>query len=61
MKQKVIIFITGLLLGAIISTSSIYIYTIANKNNEPINDTRRPTENFGGNPPEIPNNNQEAK
>ena len=30
MKEKAIIFIVGLLLGAIISTGSIYIYTVAN-------------------------------
>lgn len=35
MKEKIIIFITGLLLGGIISTGSIYIYTIGiNKNND---------------------------
>lgn len=66
MKQKIIIFITGLLLGAIISTSSIYIYTVANKanggNNMNIgmpNDNRGQggmMDNNGTNPPEIPNN-----
>lgn len=33
MKEKVIIFISGLLLGAIISTGAIFIYTIAADNN----------------------------
>ena len=30
MKDKIIIFIIGLLVGAIISTGSIYFYTLAN-------------------------------
>lgn len=29
MKNKIIIFLVGLLLGAIISTGSIYVYTVA--------------------------------
>ena len=33
MKEKIIIFIVGLLLGSIISTASIYVYTVANKGN----------------------------
>lgn len=33
MKEKIIIFIAGLLLGAVISTTSIYIYTVANNKN----------------------------
>lgn len=32
MKDKLIIFFAGLLLGAIISTGSIYFYTVANSN-----------------------------
>jgi len=35
MKDKIIIFLIGLLLGSIISTGSIYVYTIANNNNNP--------------------------
>ena len=31
MKEKIIIFIGGLLLGSLISTGSIYFYTVANK------------------------------
>lgn len=61
MKEKVIIFLTGLLLGAIISTGSIYIYTIANSKST--NEMEMPTdrgqgmmENDGTTPPEIPNN-----
>ena len=32
MKDKIIIFAIGLLIGAIISTGSIYFYTLANNN-----------------------------
>lgn len=34
MKEKIIIFLVGLLLGSIISTGSIYIYTVANNKND---------------------------
>lgn len=34
MKEKIIIFIVGLLLGSIISTGAIYFYTIALNNNQ---------------------------
>lgn len=61
MKEKIIIFLIGLLLGAIISTGSIYLYTIANNSNN--NDVNMPSrggmgEN-GSNPPEIPSNGQD--
>lgn len=67
MKEKVIIFIIGLLLGAIISTSSIYIYTIANNSNNGEANVQIPSGNGqtdtmrqnGGTPPEIPNNNNQ--
>ena len=71
MKDKITIFIIGLLLGAIISTASIYIYTLANNDsnsNERQNEMQMnggqppemPNRGFGGNgtPPEMPNNNQ---
>ena len=50
MKDKVIIFFVGLLIGAIISTGSIYFYTLANSscNNEGMRMN-------GGNPPDMPN------
>lgn len=66
MKEKVIIFLVGLLLGAIISTGSIYIYTIANNHNNGNNvNIKMPNDNKnqggmmdnnGTTPPEIPNN-----
>ena len=51
MKEKILIFIVGLLLGAIISTASIYFYTVANKSN---NDNRE-IGMKGGNRPDMPN------
>ncbi len=52
MKEKVIIFIVGLLLGAIISTGSIYFYTVANSSN---NNQGSRIEMNGGTPPSMPN------
>lgn len=69
MKDKITIFIIGLLLGSVISTASIYFYTLANNNsnNENNSEMQGPRGNhpemqngqFGenGNPPEIPNGN----
>ncbi|MBE6161331.1 MAG: hypothetical protein E7158_03845 [Firmicutes bacterium] len=64
MKEKVIVFIVGLLLGAIISTGSIYFYTVANSSNN--NQGSRIEMNGGTQPsmpngerPEIPNNNSQ--
>lgn len=67
MKEKTIIFIVGLLLGAIISTGSIYIYTIANNSSNNEENMQIPNANGqteltrpnGGTPPEMPSNNQE--
>lgn len=65
MKEKIIIFLVGLLLGAIISTGSIYIYTIANNNGNNDMNMGMPNDNKnqggmmdnnGATPPEIPNN-----
>ena len=49
MKDKIIIFIVGLLLGAVISTGSIYFYTLANTNSNSNNQIGMP--NMGGTPP----------
>ena len=51
MKEKVIIFIVGLLMGAIISTGSIYIYTVANSSSN----NNQNNQMMGGNPPSLPN------
>ena len=67
MKDKIIIFIVGLLFGAVISTGSIYFYTLANtnsNNNQMQMGGTPPTEQQGqngqgqqGQPPEMPNQN----
>lgn len=67
MKDKIIIFIVGLLLGSIISTASIYIYTIANNKNSnndirmelPNKDKDMMNDKNMTNPPEMPNNKNE--
>ena len=67
MKDKIIIFIVGLLFGAVISTGSIYFYTLANTNsNNNTNNqmqmggtppTKQQGQNGQGQPPEMPNQN----
>ena len=54
MKDKIIIFIIGLLLGAIISTASIFAYTKAESkdNNSNMNSIQ-----MNGNPPSMPGGN----
>lgn len=68
MKDKIIIFLVGLLLGSIISTGSIYFYTVANSknNNENMqmpNDREKGDKisNESNTPPEIPGNEKENK
>lgn len=66
MKDKIVIFIVGLLLGAIISTGAIYFYTVANNQNsgnqtmemQGGNPPSMPNGQNNGQPPEMPNNNQ---
>ena len=48
MKDKIIFFIIGLLLGAIISTASIYVYTLASNNKQDFGMN-------GNNPPNMSN------
>ena len=50
MKDKIIIFIVGLLLGAVISTGSIYFYTLS-YNNSNSNNNQMQMPNMGGTPP----------
>ena len=63
MKEKILFFIVGLLLGAIISTGSIYFYTVANNSNKDfetqIGGGNQPSMQDGQNrqPPEMPNEN----
>lgn len=61
MKEKIIIFLVGLLLGAIISTGSIYVYTLVSNSNKgnmgiQMGDVRGgDMMQDGNNPPEVPN------
>ena len=60
MKDKFIIFILGLLLGATLATGSIYVYTLITKDNttsEQSNMQMPGNNNMGGNPPSMPNDN----
>ena len=59
MKDKIIIFLIGLLLGAIISTGSIYFYTVANNSNNQnmqIPNGMPPSGQMNETPPDVPNN-----
>lgn len=64
-KGKIILFVIGLLVGAIISTGSIYIYTLtANSSNNSNAQSQQmpgtpPDDNNGGTPPSMPQ--QETK
>ena len=55
MKNKIIVFITGLLIGSIIATTVIYFYTLNNSNNNGMSEMQGEP---NGTPPEMPNNNQ---
>ena len=69
MKETIIIFLIGLLSGAIISTASIFFYTLATYSSNSQQTTEQAPGNFGpggqngqmgggGTPPEMPSNNQ---
>lgn len=52
MKEKIIIFVIGVLFGAVISTGAFYLY-ISTTNN--CNCSNQNTQMNGGQPPEMPN------
>ena len=52
MKDKIILFIIGLLCGAIISTGAFYVYTTTNSSSNNNSEMMQIPE---GNPPEMPN------
>ena len=52
MKDKIILFVIGVLVGAVISTGAFYVYTITSNNTNSGN-----TQMNGGQPPEIPSGN----
>ena len=51
MKEKLVLFITGLLVGAIISTGVFYVYSVTN--NSSCNSTSDNLQMPGGNPPSM--------
>ena len=74
MKDKIIIFVIGVLVGAVIATGAFYVYTSTNNSNNnqnmqmnggtppemPSGQNGQPPEKPNGDsqPPEMPNNNQ---
>ena len=74
MKDKIIIFVIGVLVGAVIATGAFYVYTSTNNSNNnqnmqmnggtppemPSGQNGQPPEmpNGDSQPPEMPNNNQ---
>ena len=50
MKDKIIIFVIGILLGAVLSTGAFYIYTATNGNTC----SNENTQMNGGQPPKMP-------
>ena len=52
MKEKIIIFVIGVLFGAVISTGAFYLYTKSTNN---CNCSNQNTQMNGGQPPEMPN------
>jgi hypothetical protein len=52
MKDKIMLFIIGALVGAVIATGAFYIYTITGKSCDCSSNN---TQMNGGQPPEIPN------
>ena len=51
MKDKIMLFIIGVLIGAVISTCAFYVYTITNSS---CNCNNQNTQMNGGTPPEMP-------
>ena len=52
MKDKILLFIIGVLVGAVISTGAFYVYTTTNNSNSNNNSQMQMP---GGNPPSMPN------
>ena len=51
MKDKILLFIIGILVGAVIATGAFYVYTTTSNNN---NCSNANTQMNGGTPPEMP-------
>jgi len=63
MKEKIIVFFVGLFLGALISTGSMYAYSVVNSNNDrgmqegQQQDFQGGMNQNGQTPPDMPNGN----
>lgn len=55
MKDKIILFVIGVLVGAVISTGAFYVYTTTNSS---CNCNNQNTQMNGGQPPEMPSGQQ---
>lgn len=55
MKDKIMMFIIGLLVGAVISTGAFYVYTTTNNS---CNCNNQNSQMNGGQPPEMPSGQQ---
>ena len=53
-KDKIMLFIIGVLVGAVIATGAFYIYTTSSSSN----DCNQTMQMNGGTPPEMPNGQQ---
>ena len=60
MKDKFMLFIIGLLLGAVIATGAFYVYSKANKCNC-TNSNNSSSNNGMGEPPEMPSGNNNGQ
>ena len=66
MKDKILLFAIGVLVGAVITTGAFYVYSTLNNSNNCTNEFtqrnggQRPSMN-GNEPPEMPNNIQQNK
>ena len=47
MKEKILLFVVGVLVGSIIASESFFVYTVANNSSKCDNQMQMP----GGNPP----------
>lgn len=55
MKDKIMLFVIGVLVGAVISTGAFYVYTTTNSS---CNCNNQNTQMNGGQPPEMPSGQQ---
>ena len=59
MKDKIILFIIGVLVGAIISTGAFYVYITANNSNNTNTTNNNSMQMPGGTPPSMPDGNNQ--